>query len=260
MLKLVDNRNWYTYRLPKSAHTFDHQGGWYNEWPRIRDVGNNQMLMDMHDMFYDFPQTFSLRNSSGLKAIGSHLRIIPDFTYWNGKLILTNDETTLLQNPYPGRCYANFWFRQFEDLKSWGGASGRSGPWTNDSIQANVAADPFLIYGCNKTVLHLTHNATKPVNFTLEIDKIGNNQWSIYTIITVGETGYNHIILPKDLVASWMRVKLDASCRVSVFFYMTGDYHSINIDPIFNALADANDSNLFDANLIRPGQNNTNLQ
>ncbi|CAF0742171.1 unnamed protein product [Adineta ricciae] len=138
ILKLLDNENWYTYRLPKSPHTFfDHRGGW---------------------------------NSSELKAIGSHLRIILDFTYWNGKLVLTNDQTTLLQNPYPGRCYANFWFEQFEDLQSWGE------PWTNDFIQANVASDPFLIYGFKKTVLHLMHNTTRSVDFTLEIDKTGNNQ------------------------------------------------------------------------------------
>jgi hypothetical protein len=260
ILKLLDNGNWSTYRLPKAAHTYDHRGGWYNEWPRIREVGNDQMLMDMHGMLYDFPKTFSLTNSAGLKAIGAHLRLIDDFTYWNGRLILTNDETTLLQNPYPGRCYANLWFGQYEDLKTWGGATGWGGPWANDSVKANVTSDAFLINGFEKTVLHLAHNATKPVMFTLELDKIGNNQWSTYKTITVDETGYTYFIFPADTAANWIRFKTDTDCGVSVYFHFTGKYQSTSVDPMFNALADATDSTSFDASLIRPAQYNTNFQ
>ena len=65
ILKLLDKGEWFTYRLPKSTNTYDHWGGWYTEWPRIRDIGNNKMLMDMHGMFYDFPKTFSRANSAG---------------------------------------------------------------------------------------------------------------------------------------------------------------------------------------------------
>ena len=260
ILKLLDNGNWYTYRLPKAAHSYDHVGGWYNEWPRIRDIGNDQMLMDMHAMFYDFPQTFSFMNSAGLKAIGSHLRMIPDITYWNGRVILTSDETTLLQNPMAGRCYANLWFGQYEDLKTWGGAHGWGGPWANDIVQANVPSDPFLMNGVEKAVLHLAHNATKPVTFTLEVDKAGNNQWSIYKTITVDEIGYSYFIFPADAVFNWARVKTDTECGASVFFHFTGKYQPTTVDPMFNALADANDSTPFDASLIRPGEVNTTLQ
>lgn len=260
ILKLLDNGNWYTYRLPKASHAYDHRGGWYNEWPRIREIGNDQMLMDMHAMFYDFPKTFSLTNSAGLKAIGSHLRMIPDFTYWNGRLILTSDETTLLQNPYPGRSYSNLWFGQYEDLKSWGGASGWGGPWVNDTVQANVTSDPFLLNGFEKTVLHLVHNATKPVTFTLEIDKTGNNQWLTYKTITVDETGYTYFIFPTDAAANWIRVKTDTDCGVSVYFHFTGEYQPASVDPMFNTLADTNDSTPFDAGLIRPAENNTSFQ
>jgi hypothetical protein len=260
ILKLLENDNWYTYRLPKAAHTYDHRGGWYHEWPRIREIGNDQMLMDMHGMFYDFPKTFSLTNSAGLKAIGTHLRMIPDFTYWNGRLILTTDETTLLQNPYPGRSHSNLWFGQYEDLKTWGGATGWGGPWVNDSVTANVTSDAFLINGFEKTVLHLVHNATKPVTFTLEIDKNGNNEWLTYKTITVDETGYTYFIFPADVAANWIRFKTDTSCNVSTYLFFTGEYHSSSADPMFNALADADDSTSFDASLIRPAQNNTNFQ
>jgi hypothetical protein len=260
ILKLLDNGNWYTYRLPKAAHTYDHRGGWYHEWPRIREIGNDQMLMVMHGMFYDFPKTFTLTNSAGLKAIAAHLRLIPDFTYWNGRLVLTTDETTLLQNPYPGRSYSNLWFGQYEDLKTWGGATGWGGPWINDSVQANVTSDPFLINGFEKIVLHLAHNATKPVTFTFEIDKDGNNQWLTYKTITVDATGYTYFIFPVGTAANWIRATTDTDCGVSVNFHFTGEYHSDSVDPMFNALADANDTTPFDASLIRPAQNSTNFQ
>ncbi len=58
LLALLDAGKWYTYRLPKAAHTYDHRGGWYTEWPRVRAVSEGKMLMDMHAMFYDFPKTF----------------------------------------------------------------------------------------------------------------------------------------------------------------------------------------------------------
>ncbi len=260
ILKLLDNGNWYTYRLPKASHAYDHRGGWYNEWPRIREIGNGQMLMDMHAMFYDFPKTFSLTNSAGLKAIGSHLRMVPDFTYWNGRLILTTDETTLLQNPYAGRSYSNLWFGQYEDLKTWGGATGWGGPWVNNSVTANETSDPFLINGFGKAVLHLVHNTTKPVTFTLEIDTAGNNQWITYKIITIDETGYTYFIFPTDFAAHWIRFTVDTTCNASAYLFYTGEYHSTTVDPIFNALADANDSAPFDVSLIRPGLYNTTLE
>ena len=43
--------------------------GWYTEWPRIREVGGGHLLMNMHDMFYDFPETFRPGNTAGIRPI-----------------------------------------------------------------------------------------------------------------------------------------------------------------------------------------------
>ena len=262
ILKLLDNDNWYTYRLPKASHAYDHRGGWYTEWPRIRQIGNDQLfLMDMHAMFYDFPKTFSLSNSSGLRAIGSHLRMIPDFTYWNGQLVLASDETTLMYNPFPGRCYSNLWFGQYEDLKNWGGATGWGGPWANNSVIANQPSDPFFIKHFNKIIIHLVHNlTTQSVTFTLEIDTLANNQWTFYRNLTVDQNGYDYLIFPQDLSVNWIRFTIDKSCNASAYLFLSGSYHSSEIDPIFNSLADANDTSPFNVNLMRPGATNTTLQ
>ena len=154
-LKLLDDGHWYTFLLPKAAHNNDPTHGWYTEWPRIREIGNGRMMMDMHGMFFNFPKTFSARNSAGLTPIASHLRYIPDFCNWNGRLVLATDETSIQGNPMSGQPQSNLWFGQFDDLKSWGPASAYGGPWVGDMIRAGEPSDPFLIHGFDRRVLHL---------------------------------------------------------------------------------------------------------
>ncbi|MBN9383549.1 MAG: hypothetical protein J0H74_22515 [Chitinophagaceae bacterium] len=251
LLELLDGGRWYTYRLPKAAHTYDHWGGWYTEWPRIREVGNGRMLMDMHAMFYDFPSTFSYTNSGGVMPIGSHLRYIPDFCNWNGRLVLSTDETTILENPMAGRAQSNLWFGQWDDLKTWGAASGWGGPWMNDSIKAGIASDAFLINGFDKRIVHVSHNADGPVAFTLEVDKKGDNHWETYKILTVGSHGYAYYIFPKEFTANWVRVRTNKDCKASVFFHFEGAASPV-APGMFESIAGIDDRDSLHRQLIRP--------
>ncbi|WP_316794507.1 hypothetical protein [Pedobacter frigoris] len=259
LLKLLDKGQWYTYRMPKAAHTYDHRGGWYTEWPRIREVGNGKMLMDMHGMIYDFPKTFSRSNSAGIVPVNSHLRYIPDFCSWNNQIVISTDETTVLENPMAGRSQSNLWFGKWDDLKTWGGATGWGGPWENDQVKAGIASDPFLIKGFDKKTLHLTHDAAQPVSFTIQIDKSGNNKWIDYKTITVPGKGYEYFIFPAGFDANWVRLKTDKDCTASAFFHFTGKMH-VKKDPMFDAIADITDNGAVNANLIRPAGHNKNLQ
>lgn len=259
ILKLLDAGQWYTYRLPKAAHTYDGTGGWYTEWPRIREVGNNKMLMDMHGMFYDFPATFSQANSAGIAPVSNHLRYIPDFCNWNGQLVLATDETTILQNPMAGRSQSNLWFGTWNDLKSWGPANGWGGPWINDTVKAGVPSDAFLFNGFDKKILHLSHDANEPVTFTVEVDKAGNNKWQQYKTITVPAKGYQYFIFPKEYAAAWIRVTADKPCIASAFFHFNGAPH-IKQDGMFNSLAGIDEQGPEEESLIRPAGHNKNLQ
>ena len=162
-LKLLENGIWHTYLLPKAAYCNDASHGWYTEWPRIREITDGRWMMDMHGMFFDFPRTFSTANSAGLKPISSHLRYIPDFCNWNGRLVLATDETSIQGNRLAGQPQCNLWFGSYEDLKTWGPASGYGGPWLEDSVRANTPSDPFLIAGFKRRVLHLATGTTQPV-------------------------------------------------------------------------------------------------
>ncbi|WP_276481499.1 hypothetical protein [Paraflavitalea pollutisoli] len=260
ILKLLDNGQWYTYRLPKATQTYDHRGGWYTEWPRIREIGNGQLMMDMHGMLYDFPKTFTRTNSAGIAPISTHLRYIPDFTYWNGQLVLATDETTMLENPMAGRSQSNLWFGQYEQLKQWGTPHAWGGPWVNDTVQANEPSDAFLVNGPQQKVLHLVHNQPSPVTFTVEIDKAGNNQWTKYKTITVGAGGYAFEVLPASFRANWIRFTSNKSCVATAYLYWVGAPQASKAAPLFASLADASDQRPFAASLIRPAAHNTNLQ
>lgn len=261
ILKMLDHGTWLTYRLPKATNTYDHWGGWYTEWPRIREIGNNKMLMDMHGMFYDFPKTFSRKNTAGISPISTHLRYIPDFCNWNGQLVLATDETTILENPFAGRSQSNLWFGKPEDLKSWGSSNGWGGPWMNDTVKANIPSDAFLINGFEKKMVHLTHDAKKAVRFTLEIDKSGNNSWSKLATVTVDASGYAYCILPENVAAQWVRVKTDMDCKASAFFYFQGNVKSdASRGKIFESLLSIESSEKAVSPVIRPAKHNKNLQ
>jgi len=155
-LKLLEDGKWSTYLLPKASYCNDASHGWYTEWPRIREITEGRWMMDMHGMFYDFPKTFSRKNSAGIKPIGSHLRYVPDFCAWNDKLILASDETSIQGNPLAGQPQTNLWFGDYNDLKTWGPASAYGGPWIDDEVAADTPSDPFLIAGFNHRLVHLT--------------------------------------------------------------------------------------------------------
>lgn len=260
ILKLLDDGQWYTYRLPKASLTYDHRGGWYTEWPRIRAVGNGKMLMDMHGMMYDFPQTFSRANSAGIKPVNSHLRYIPDFTYWNGQIVIATDETSILENPMAGRSQSNLWFGQWPDLLTWGNTAGWGGPWIGDQIQAKQPSDAFLVSGFARRTLHLAQKSSQAVDFTIQVDKIGDNKWTDYKTIEVGANGYQTFIFPKDFAGTWVRFITDAPCEATALLYQTGYQRHEKQDIMFAGLADIGEKGMVTHNLIRPAGHNKNLQ
>ncbi|MES2005433.1 MAG: hypothetical protein V4450_13015 [Bacteroidota bacterium] len=259
ILKLLDGGQWFSYRLPKSTHAYDHWGGWYTEWPRIREIGNDKMLMDMHGMFYNFPKTFTRANSGGISPISNHLRYVPDFCNWNGKLVIGTDETTILQNPFAGRSQSNLWFGSPDELKQWGATNGWGGPWMKDTVNAGEPSDAFLINGFGKKIVHLSHDANEAVTFTLEIDKSGNNKWESYKTISVGPKGYSYFIFPDGFSANWIRVTADKKCIATAFFHFTGKGHA-KPDAMFNSIAGIDETGDIQASIIRPAGHNKNLQ
>ena len=259
ILKLLDKGKWYTYRLPKATHTYDHYGGWYTEWPRIREMGGGKILMDMHGMFYDFPKTFSASNTTGLKPISNHLRIIPDFCDWNGQLVLATDETTLGLNDFAGRSQSNLWFGKPEDLESWGSTSGWGGCWIQDEVNKEMPSDPFLINNPGRVVLHLVNHSDHPVTLTIEQDTDGLEKWDEFADVQIDRQSYTNYIFPENIQMNWIRMKTDINCKMTAYLHFSHvREYSDKERHIFNGLAEINENAI--AGMIRPASENMNLQ
>ncbi len=261
LLMLLDGGQWRRFRLPKASHCYDPRHGWYTEWPRIREAAPGKLMMDVHGMFYDFPAGFRAAQTGGIRPIASHLRYVPDFCHWNGRLILATDETSIMANPMAGQSQSNLWFGHMADLAAFGPRSGWGGPWSRDPIQAGQPSDPFLVAGFDQRVVHLAHDAASPVTFTLEIDVAGDGQWRPYQSLVVAARGYRFHVFPRDFAAQWIRVTADKDCTATAYFhYASPRDASQDSEAMFASLPKAADSAPVLAGLIRPAKHNRNLQ
>ena len=96
---------WTTYRLPKSSYTADGVHGSNTEWPRICDVGDGPRLMFLHNGLYELPVGFRDGHSAGLRHLASTLVTVTDMTKWNGKLVFSQQATSV--HGIPSQCPAS---------------------------------------------------------------------------------------------------------------------------------------------------------
>jgi hypothetical protein len=249
ILMLLDNGNWHTYRLPKATHTYDGAHGWNTEWPRIRDIGQPDLLMTMHGMFWRFPRAFSTANSAGLAPRSTYLRVIGDFTNWQNRIVFGCDDTA--QNEFfntrrakgkiapPGQAQSNLWFVDPSRLDRLGPAIGRGGVWVRDDIKRGEASEPFLFSGFDQRMLHLHHESAAPITFTLEVDPAGNGRWSKLQDVQVPARGYTPVYFPPRQRTAWVRLTPDQDCRqaTAYFQYSALDQRSLQPAPLFAGLA-----------------------
>jgi len=261
ILKLLDDGKWQSFRLPKASHAYDPKHGWYTEWPRIREVAKDTLMLDMHGMFYRFPSGFSAGHVGGITPIASHLRMVPDFCDWNGRLVLASDDASLMQNPMAGTSQSNLWFGTLADLDTFGPRSGWGGVWLNDAVHAGEASAPFLVNGFENRVLHLSHDSDSPLKFTIEADAAGDGQWKELETVTVPAHGYRPYLFQKGISLNWVRVKADRDCTATAYFHLTTPRVVGKSEAdIFASLPKISDPAPITAALIRPGAMPGNLQ
>ena len=248
LLGLLEDKTWTYYRLPKGSHSYDGAHGWNTEWPRIREIEEEDFLATMHGTFWRFPPTFSKANSAGIAPRSNYLKVIGDFCKWNDKLVLGCDDSAqkefLNTRPFkarhaaPKQSNSNLWFIEPEQLDTFGSLIGRGSIWLRDQVKANITSDPYLFSGYDHRQLFITHSSKTPINFTLEVDKDGNNKWSTLREITVDAKGSAmHLFTPEE-EGVWIRLKADknASGVTAHFQYRSRDPRSQQNAPLFNGI------------------------
>jgi len=222
IMRVFINGEWKRYRLPKGSRTFDETS--CTEWMRIREVETERALMDCHGLFYEIGMHTYDNELWAIRPISSHLRVIPDFCSWRGMLVLAGNQATPMKfglqdrNPLAGQPQAGMWFGKTDDLWSWGKPSGTGGVWLDSEVKANEASDPYLMYGFDKKVLHLKNNSNTQVNFTIQVDFVGNGEFSDFKTVSMADNSYQVVPFQDGFSAHWIRVVADKDCNATAYF------------------------------------------
>ncbi len=252
LLNVCDhNGHWKRFRLPKASYTHDADHGWFTEWPRIRPADPQTRMMDMHGMFYRFPDSFSHDNTAGIQPLSTHLKMVVDWEYRNGRLIWGCNDASQFSNPTVDKALSNLRFTTLAEIADLGRPMGFGGPWIQDSIEANVPSEPIFINGFDHRVIHFTHDKGQPVHFMIEVDKSGTDSWSPLTTVTVEADGYGYYILPTDLSAEWLRLKTDTPIHsATAYLHYSSDQQTIQ-PKLLASLPQANEKACYSTGLIR---------
>ena len=65
------------------------------------------------------------------------------------------------------------------------------------------------------------HDGSKLVDFLVEIDFLGTQEWVPYTTISTGRGGYGFHTFPEGFSAHWVRITASADCTGSAQFTYT---------------------------------------
>ena len=167
ILMLFDEGKWHSYRLPKGSHSYDGAHGWNTEWPRIREIGQGNLLATMHGTFWRFPRSFSKRNSSGIAPRSNYLRVIGDFARWKDRIVFGCDDSAqkefLNHRPFksakgaPLQSNSNLWFVDSGQLDKLGPSIGRGSVWLRDDLGQGQVSEPYLFSGYDHRMMVIHH-------------------------------------------------------------------------------------------------------
>ena len=210
------DKTWRTYRLPKSSHCFDHK--WQTEWPRIREVEHERLLMDHHGMFYELSPWAYNNRIWGVRPISTHLWVHGDFCTYRGMLVLGADNAS---NPGSAEPQSGLWFGKTDDLWKLGKPTGWGGPWWDEAVKAGEASDPYLMTGFDKKCIHIKHDADKQATFDIQVDFMGCGEFVTYAKMVAPPKGYVQHTFPEGFSAHWVRVVPDTDCTATAQLFYT---------------------------------------
>ncbi len=229
ILMCLDEGKWHGFRLPKTSHSYDGAHGWNTEWPRIRDIGESDLLMTMHGMFWKFPRSFRPTNSAGIRPRSSYLKVVGDFCRWQDRIVLGCDDTArsefLNKRRAKGQIAApqsqsNLWFVHPEQLDNLGPLLGRGAVWLKDDVTAGATSEPFLISGFERRGLQLVHETEQPISLAIELDRTGTNQWQVWKEIDIAAAGSAFLDLAEAPSAEWIRLRSKSNAKSLTALFM----------------------------------------
>ncbi|NWJ51427.1 MAG: hypothetical protein HXX14_11245 [Bacteroidetes bacterium] len=269
LIGVRDSGKWSFYRLPKASHSYDGAHGWNTEWPRIRDIGTTEKpdyMMTMHGMFWHFPSTFCSTNSAGIRPGSAYLKVIGDFTRWDGKLVFGCDDAAKSEFlnkrkvkgaiSGPGQSNSNLWFTSLETPFQLGPNTSEGAVWLNEAVTKANPSEPFLFAGWPKRIAWIKNDGTETVNFSFEVDKKGTNVWQPLRSVSVEAGKSIAVEFSSKETGEWIRTITDKNTMATVhFFYTANDTRSTIPNSIFKGLANVSDTECLGGLIYSLGDN-----
>lgn len=262
-------QGWSFYRLPKASHSYDGAHGWNTEWPRIRDVGTAgkpDYLMTMHGMFWKFPQTFTTKNTAGIRPRSAYLKVIGDYTRWNDRLVFGCDDSA--QKEFlntrkikgdiggPGQSNSNLWFTTFDTPDQLGPNTAQGAVWLSENVVADVPSDPFLFSGWDNRMAWVKNEGIQTAMFRFEVDKNGNGDWQPIFAVKVEPNQSRAITFKEKDQGEWIRVKSSHATKATANFnYRDASRFAQSQDKFFAGLSSIGTSDYLGGQLYGLGDN-----
>ncbi len=272
ILMVLSGGRWQSYRLPKASHSYDGAHGWNTEWPRIRDIAENDLLMTMHGTFWRFPQGFHPGHSAGIKPRSTYLKVIGDFTVWNSRLVFGCDDTAKSEFlnkrkakgelAAPGQSQSNLWFLSPPELDHLGPVSGRGSVWLSERVESGAVSDPFLFDGYSKRGLFLSQDGDAPWTVRVEVDRDGTDVWTTHETVEVAGRGAVWREFATEVKGAWIRLRAESgsASASATFAYSGDDLRSAANGALFSGLASTGDGEVTGGLLYARGANHRTLR
>ncbi|HEY1084173.1 MAG TPA: hypothetical protein VGE29_18050 [Prosthecobacter sp.] len=247
---------WHAYRLPKSSHSYDGAHGWNTEWPRIREIGEEDLLMTMHGAFWRFPKNFSPTASAGIAPRSNYLKVIGDFARWGDRVVFGCDDSANKEFlnvrkakgklAGPGQSQSNLWFTTPGQLDQNGPVIGRGAVWLQDDVKEGEVSEPYLFAGYAHRSLQLVTAPGSGASFALEVDLQGDGRWKEVCKLAPDGSGALWVSFAPEYKGVWLRLKAEkAASGVTAFFHYRGeDQRSLDADAMFDGLARPGEKNI----------------
>lgn len=196
------------FRLPKSRLEYDQPLA--SGWPRgVREVVTERNLFNAHGTFYELPRV-DAGGFRRVRPVATHSKQISDFASWRGLFVVAGVPAQAQSDGHVFRSddgQAALWFGNVDDLWKLGAPAGVGGPWKDTAVTANTPSDPYLMLGYQHKVMELSHQGGEEVLFTVEVDFLANNTWSVYARIPVPPGQVLKHAFPAGYSAHWVRLK-----------------------------------------------------
>ncbi|WP_256011694.1 hypothetical protein [Desertivirga xinjiangensis] len=209
------SRRW---RLPLGSEDFD--GLYSHALGRVcREVVTERDLLNVHGTFYELPA----ENADGyakIRPVASHTFGIHDFTSYRGLLVMSGIRGKTKSNKHivtSSDGNAKVWAGSIDDLWKMGKPVGRGGPWKDTSVEQNIPSDPYLIGFYDKKKLEISHDATVPVNISIEVEPVGHGPWMLFKKVEVKPGEKYTYTFPASFQSKWIRFSSDTGCKATTW-------------------------------------------